>query len=138
MSRTVRVVVGDDDPRVVSSLCELLAVSAEMDLVETCASGQATLDAALEESAELVIVDLGMPGGGPGLVRRLAERVPGVAVVVLTVKDDPDAASDMLNAGARGYVVKGAAGEDLLTSLRRVLSGELVVRGVSRFDGGGV
>lgn len=134
LSPAVRVVVADDDARVVSSLRDLFATSAEMALVKTCASGAATLDAAVMASAELVVMDLGMPDGGPSLVRKLAERLPGVAVVVLTVKDDPGAASQMLDAGARGYLVKGASGENLLTSLRRVLSGEIVVQGVSRLS----
>jgi DNA-binding NarL/FixJ family response regulator/tRNA A-37 threonylcarbamoyl transferase component Bud32 len=120
----VSIVLADDHAMVRSGLRALL--DAEPDL---CVVGEAAdVDAALRETRThrptVVVLDLNMPGE-PSLpaIPRFLDAAPGTAVVMLTMQDDPAYARDALGAGASGYVVKAAAGNDLVDAVRAAASG---------------
>src|SRR4051794_41615551 len=70
-------------------------------------------------------MDLHMPTvNGVEATRRLAVEAPGVSVLVLTMFDDDESVLAAMRAGARGYLVKGAAGERILGAVRAVAAGE--------------
>jgi DNA-binding NarL/FixJ family response regulator len=73
-------------------------------------------------------MDLNMPGlGGIETTRRLLADAPDTAVLVLTMSADDGSVHGALRAGARGYLVKGAAGERILAAVRAVAGGEAVL-----------
>jgi DNA-binding NarL/FixJ family response regulator len=78
----------------------------------------------------VVIMDVKMPGiSGIEATWRLGTAAPDSHVLVLTVSDDPDDVAGAILAGAHGYVIKGAADEQILAAIRRVAAGERVVPG---------
>jgi len=72
---------------------------------------------------DIVLLDLNMPGEPLAVVSELAEAAPSVAVVVLTMEQDPAFARRALDAGAKGYVLKRAAGEELVEAIHTVAAG---------------
>ena len=64
---------------------------------------------------------------GVEATRRLAVAVPETAVIVLTMFDDDETVFAAMRAGARGYLLKGAGQSDILTTLRAVVSGQMVI-----------
>jgi two-component system response regulator NreC len=73
----------------------------------------------------VLVLDLNMPGGSSlEAIPRLRERVPDTAVVVLTMQDDPSFARQALQAGARGFVLKEAADDELLEAIRLAAAGD--------------
>jgi DNA-binding NarL/FixJ family response regulator len=77
---------------------------------------------------DLVLTDLTMPGrSGLEFIKDLRAKDPSIAILVISMHDEAVYAERVLRAGARGYIMKGAGGENLLTALRQVLRGEVYV-----------
>lgn len=117
-----RVLLADDHLLFVKSLERLL--EQDVDVVGTSTDGRALLAAAAQVRPDLVLCDISMPGvDGLEATRRLVARDPEVRVVILSMHTDPAHVQASFRAGARGYVVKHAAPEELLTAIREVLRG---------------
>lgn len=117
----MRVLVVEDDPRIVSFLDK--GLTAEGHSV-TVASTAPEADAALEmygAQLDLVLLDLGLPGGdGEDVLRRLRRRGTAVPVIVLTARAEVDDRVRGLDAGANDYLTKPFAFEELLARMRAV------------------
>jgi two-component system response regulator NreC len=83
--------------------------------------------AALGGAVDVLLLDLNMPGEPLGALSEAAGK--GVAVIVLTMERDPAFAERALQAGARGYVLKGAVDEELIDAVREVAAGGTHVSG---------
>lgn len=80
--------------------------------------------AALEHRPDLCLLDVYMPGGGIVAAAELAEALPGMPIVMLSVSDTNDDLFDALRAGACGYLLKDTDPQRLPFALRAVLEGE--------------
>jgi DNA-binding NarL/FixJ family response regulator len=118
----VKILLIEDHAIVRAGLRRLLAaLPAE---VSECASGQEALAQLSEQVPDIVILDLNLPGiGGLELLRRLLRDQPALKVLVLSMHTEPTHAARAMEAGAKGYVSKNAAPEELLTAVGRVGSG---------------
>lgn len=119
-------------------------IDAEDDLEVCCeaADGEEALRKARVYEPDLLLLDLSMPlRGGLEVARILRDELPKVAILVLTMHEEEGYFYQLLEAGAGGYVVKGAAPSDLLSAIRAVSRGGVVLnpslaRGlVDRFRG---
>jgi DNA-binding NarL/FixJ family response regulator len=85
-------------------------------------------EAVTQLEPDLVVVDQSLPAvGGVNVVCTLLERHPGLRVIVLSVYDEPAAVSQVLRAGAAGFVLKRTASSDLTMAVSAVLRGEIYV-----------
>jgi DNA-binding NarL/FixJ family response regulator len=85
------------------------------------------VDAIAEHGPEVVLLDVHMPdGGGVEVIRRAAERGLRPCFLALSVSDAPDDVIAVIRAGARGYVTKNIAPDDLADAVRRVHEGDAV------------
>jgi DNA-binding NarL/FixJ family response regulator len=123
----VRVVVADDHPVFRGGLQVTLDDEPDIAVVAAVSDGEAAVAEALRHDADVVLMDLRMPGGGgiAATARILAER-PDTNVIVLTMSDDDDSVFAALRAGARGYLLKEAESDDILRAVRAVAAGEAV------------
>ena len=97
-------------------------------VVAEAADGKAALEAIASHHPDVVLMDLTMPDlGGIEATRRLAAEHPGVAVLVLTMSDDDDSLFAALRVGARGYLLKEAAANDIARAVVSVARGETVL-----------
>ncbi|MGH7875076.1 MAG: response regulator transcription factor [Candidatus Binatia bacterium] len=126
-TKTKRAVfVIDDHPIVREGLTQL--INREPDLV-VCGHAEYAYEAV--KSVELVkpdvaIADISLKGtDGIELIKNLKTRAPALAVLVLSIHDESLYAARALRAGARGYIMKQEATENVLIALRRVLNGEI-------------
>ena len=122
----VRAVVADDNDAFLTAARDVLA-AAGIDVVAAVGSGRLALDACAEHQPDVAVLDVQMPGGGPGLAAEISRRWPATRVMALSAKDDVDTVLAMLAAGATGYVAKGSLDEDLGTCVRRCAEGMLFV-----------
>src|SRR6516162_6902145 len=116
------VLLADDHPVVTEGLVKLLG--SEFTLVGTVADGPGLLEAARKLRPNVIVTDVTMPRmGGLDATRRIrAEGIPS-KVILLTVHADVRLAAEALRAAAEGFVVKDAAGEELIGAIREVLRG---------------
>jgi DNA-binding NarL/FixJ family response regulator len=124
---TIKVLIADDHPMFRQGLRAALADSAGISVVAEVADGLAAVTAATEFGADVVLMDLHMPGGsGMDAIRQIAVSRPGTSVLVLTMFDNDESLLTAMRAGARGYLVKGADRDDILRAIQAVVAGEVV------------
>ncbi len=122
--------VADDHPMYRFGLGAVLDQSSEIDLVATAASGHELLSAVDEHHPDVVVTDLSMPDlDGVAATRALLRAHPKIAVLVLTMYEDDDHVRAALQAGACGYLVKGADGESIVRAVLAVSHGDTVYGG---------
>jgi DNA-binding NarL/FixJ family response regulator len=120
----IRVALVDDHPVVLAGITALLRAAPEITLVGEATSGEAGLRLIAETVPDVAVIDVSLPDlNGLDLARRLAERCPAVRVLALTVHEDRAYVQPLLQAGARGYLLKRSAAEDLLRAIRAIAAG---------------
>jgi DNA-binding NarL/FixJ family response regulator len=121
-----RVVLVDDHPMMRQGTAQL--IHQQKDLMVCCEAATAAeaMRRIDSDPPDLAIVDVSLEGSsGLELIKDLRVRHPEVRVLVLSMHDESLYAERMLRAGARGYVMKQAGGETLMTAIRQVLSGRV-------------
>lgn len=122
----IRVVIADDHPAFRAGLRMLLQDSG-VDVVAEVGDGLAAVDAAVQTSPDVALLDLQMPGlTGVEVTRRLREVAPGTRVLVLTMIEADETVLAAIRAGAWGYLLKGAGQEEIERAVRAVAGGQMV------------
>jgi len=128
MTKKSRIVLADDHPIVLGGLRNLIQAESDLELVGEASSGFAALKIIREQTPDVAVVDISMPELNGILVsRRLAEEMPSVKVLVLTLHEDRAYLRQALDAGVKGYVLKRSAAENLIQAIRAVIVGGLYV-----------
>jgi DNA-binding NarL/FixJ family response regulator len=118
-----RILVVDDHAIVRSGIRRLLSDLPGLKLQES-ASGEDALEAVRGTPFDLVILDLNLPGlGGLELLRRLLKISPKAAVLVFSLHTEAIYANRAMEAGARGFVSKGADPEEFIAAVQAILAG---------------
>lgn len=121
----IRVFLADDHTMLREALVMLINNQSDMEVVGQADSGLGLLQNIQTAHANIVVMDISMPGSsGMQTASLLRERHPEIHVIALTRHSEPGYLRQMLQAGARGYVLKQAAVEDLLLAIRNVASGK--------------
>jgi DNA-binding NarL/FixJ family response regulator len=123
----IRILIADDHPVFRFGLRALLAAEPTTEVVGEATTGDEAIRLAAELSPQIILMDLNMPGtNGIDATRRILATMPQINILVLTMFDDDDSVFAAMRAGARGYLLKGAEGEETLRALRAVSSGEAI------------
>ena len=127
MTSRVRVVLADDHPIYRYGVAAVLADVDSIDLVAQAASGEELLALVERTEPDVVLTDLRMPDlSGIEVTRRLAVTHPELPVLVLTMHDDDESVHSAMLAGARGYLLKGADGSELVSTIHTLAVGGAV------------
>lgn len=139
--RAVNVLIAEDHTLVREGTRQLLERHG-ISVVGEAADGEEAVRLTARLSPDVVLMDIGMPRlNGLEATRLIKARHPGVAVLVLTAYDDDQYVFALLEAGAAGYLLKDARGEDVVRAIRAVAVGESVLapsivgKVVRRFSG---
>jgi DNA-binding NarL/FixJ family response regulator len=124
---TIRVLLVDDHPVVRRGLASLLATLSGVEVVGQAGTGAEAVREVVLTRPDVVVMDLRMPGmDGIEATRQIVRNNPDTAVLVLTMFDDDAQIADVLRAGARGYLVKGAEQDEIERAVRAVAHGEAI------------
>jgi DNA-binding NarL/FixJ family response regulator len=124
---TTRVAVVDDHPVFRDGLAALIEATPDLELAGAVADGPDIVALTAEEQVDVVLMDLSLPTmSGVDATARITSRSSAPAVLVVTMVDDDDTVVAALRAGARGYVLKGAPGEEIVAAVRTVAAGGAV------------
>ena len=130
-----RVLLAEDNAETAERLRKLLCT--EFDVIASVEGGKALVDAAARLSPDVIVTDIAMPGmdgiEAAALIRR---HDPNARIVFVTVHAESMYIEAGLESGALGYVLKDAAGDDLVAAIRAALSGRQYVSSELRgYDG---
>jgi DNA-binding NarL/FixJ family response regulator len=128
VNAATRIVLADDHPVVLNGLRNLIQAEDDLDLVGEASTGLAALKVIREQRPDVAVVDISMPElNGIMLSRRIAEEMPSIRLLVLTLHEDRAYLKQALEAGVLGYVLKRSAAENLVQAIRAVVIGALYV-----------
>ena len=126
-SAETRILIADDHDSFRSGLRAVLGTADGLLVVGEAASGSQAVSQVAALHPDVVLMDLTMPGmDGIEATRRIVDAAPHVAVLVLTMSDDDDSVFAAIQAGARGYLLKGAQRAELIRSVRAVAAGDAI------------
>jgi len=121
---SIRVLIADDDEVVRKSLSDLLTREADIEIVGTAKDGRMAINLAHRQSPDVALIDVTMPGtNGVQATVEIVASGSGTRVVAISMHDEPEWVRQMVRAGARGYVLKETAAEELATAVRVVCTG---------------
>jgi DNA-binding NarL/FixJ family response regulator len=122
----IRILIADDHPVFRFGLRALLEAQPDMVVVGEAESGSAAVRMAKELQPDLLLMDINMPGmNGIEATRQITAIEIHPAVLIITMLDD-DTVFTAMQAGARGYLLKGAEGNETLRAIRAVANGEVI------------
>ena len=114
----IRVLIADDHPHFRAGLRALLHSAADLELVAEAKDGEQAIALATQLQPDVIVMDLQMPGiGGIDATRRILHTSPHISILVLSMFDDDDSIFAALQAGARGYLLKGALKAEILRAI---------------------
>jgi two-component system, NarL family, nitrate/nitrite response regulator NarL len=124
MSQLIRIGIVDDHPLLLAGLLHALRKNSDFEIVGTGQTKSEAVNLANSVKPEVMLIDLGIPGGGVEAARQIIETLSNVKVIMFTASDRPDHVNSALAAGVMGYVLKGASSQELCDSIRTVCSGK--------------
>ena len=121
---TIRILLVDDQALIRGGLVRILDPEPDLEIVGECEDGDEVEEAVARLDPDVVVMDVRMKRvDGAEATRRLRECGDRPPVLVLTTFDDDETVAAALGAGAAGFVLKDARGEDLLRAVRTVAGG---------------
>lgn len=124
----IDVYIADDHSIVREGIRALIASTADMRVVGEAADGDQALEAVVAMGPQVLLMDMTMPGcSGLELVEKLHRRVPDTLILVLSMHREEFYATRAIRAGARGFITKSRAPEELLEALRTVSRGQIYI-----------
>ncbi|PVZ19585.1 MULTISPECIES: UvrY/SirA/GacA family response regulator transcription factor [unclassified Pseudomonas] len=121
----IKVLVVDDHDLVRTGITRMLADIDGFQVVGQAESGEQALQSARELKPDVILMDVKMPGiGGLEATRKLQRSYPDIKVVVVTVCEEDPFPTRLLQAGAAGYLTKGAGLEEMVQAIRLAFAGQ--------------
>ena len=119
----IRVLLVDDQPLVRAGLTRILSPEADIEIAGECEDGDEVEAAVSAHRPDIVLMDVRMKRIDGAEATRRVRAANGPPVLVLTTFDDDEVVASTLGAGAAGFILKDARGEDLLQAVRQVAAG---------------
>jgi DNA-binding NarL/FixJ family response regulator len=123
-----RIVLGDDHPLVRDGLRRFIDAEPDLRVVGEAADGTATIAQVSALQPDVLVLDISMPGrGGISALDEIRKASPATRILVLTMHEDPAYLRVALAAGASGFLLKQAAGRELVRAIRAVVRGQTYI-----------
>ena len=128
MSIKISVVLVDDHSLVRRGFRRILEDARDIEVVGEAGDGAEAIKLAAQLRPRLIVMDCALPGiSGLDATRRILQKFPEIAILMLSMHSEDTWVHQALDAGARGYILKSAVDMELVTAIRRVVEGEIVL-----------
>lgn len=142
----IKVIIADDHKIIREGLISMLGNTHNIKVVAEAENGRKAIQLCRKNHPDVVIVDIGMPElNGVETTRQILKEYPGIKIIALSAYSDKQFVIGMLKAGAKGYLTKEAAFEELNDAILAVMNGKtylsydvtnVVVDEITSFDNG--
>jgi DNA-binding NarL/FixJ family response regulator len=124
----IRVLIADDHALVRDGVKALLTTASDLEVVAEAGDGAEAVERARASHPDVILLDIAMPGlGGLEAVPLIQRAVPGAKILILTQYEHADYVRRFVRLGVSGYVLKKAAGAELISAIRAAHRGGLVL-----------
>jgi DNA-binding NarL/FixJ family response regulator len=124
----IRVLVVDDHQVVRMGMKAMINAEADMEVVAEAGDGRAAITAYELQRPDITLMDLRLPGmSGPEIITEIRKRAPHANIIVITTYDADEDVYRAVQAGARGYLLKGTFAEGMLEAIRHVHAGRRLI-----------
>jgi DNA-binding NarL/FixJ family response regulator len=128
MSNKISVLLVDDHSLVRRGFRRLLEDARDITVVGEASDGAEAVRLAEQLRPQLIVMDCALPGmSGLDATRRILKKFPETAILMLSMHSEDTWVHQAMAAGARGYILKSAVDMELVTAIRRVVAGEVVL-----------
>jgi two-component system, NarL family, nitrate/nitrite response regulator NarL len=125
MVEATRIVLIDDHPMLREGVAATLSAESDFDIVGQGDDADMAIQLAGDLQPDVMLLDVSMPqGGGLRAAREIADLYPIIKIIMLTVSETEEDVLGAFKSGARGYVLKGVKGSELVRIIRTILGGE--------------
>jgi DNA-binding NarL/FixJ family response regulator len=123
-----RILIVDNHALFRVGIGNILERESDFEIVGEADDSRSAVDRALETSPDIILMDLSLPSpGGIETTQRIKRELPSTGIIVLAASEDEDALFDAIKAGAAAFILKDVGPDDLVTIIRRVVSGEYLI-----------
>jgi len=120
----IKVLLADDHSIVRAGLRRIVEESGDMEVIAEASDGREAVRQALEKKPDVAVIDISMPGlDGLEVVSQLQHYYPKLPLLILTMHEEAQYVVRAIQAGAMGYITKQSAPEQLVTAIKKVISG---------------
>ena len=120
----IKVILADDHQVVLDGLTLLISSRDDIKILGAVSNGQEVLDLMEKGTADITVLDIDMPVmNGVETTKAIKEKYPDTKVLILTMHDEPEFISEMINLGADGYILKDIGREEFMEAIETVASG---------------
>lgn len=121
----IRIFIVDDHPVVRAGLTSMLGTRQEIDVVATASSGDAALEALETTAADVMLLDLRMPGlSGVNTIQEIRRRGHAIRIIVLTSFETDEDIFRAIKSGAQGYLLKDTSLKEMIEAIKTVHTGK--------------
>lgn len=121
----IRILLVDDHELVRRGIAALLNTAEDMEVLGVAQSGEEAVSLVVSLSADVVLMDINMPGiGGVEACRRILRRDPNVKIIAISVHNDGPIPQQLLKIGVMGFISKGSSVEEMVLAIRKVMTGK--------------
>jgi DNA-binding NarL/FixJ family response regulator len=123
-----KILIVDDRALFRVGIRSVLEREPDLEIVGEADDPRSALDAALETSPDIILMDLSLPApGGIEATRRIKRELPSAGIIILASDEDEEALFQAIRAGAAAFILKNVGPDDLVTIIRRVSDGEFLI-----------
>lgn len=123
-NQNIRVLIVDDHAIVRAGFKQLLGTANYISVIAEACSGEEAIELSLQEEPDVVVMDINMPGiGGIEAISRISARLPEAGIIALTVHETEPFPTRVMEAGAKAYLTKRCAPEELVQAVRETYAG---------------
>ncbi|MEQ1696221.1 MAG: response regulator transcription factor [Hyphomicrobiaceae bacterium] len=125
--KPIRVVVVDDHPMFRGGVVQILSSCDKFDVVGQGGSAKEAIQLAKECGPNLMLLDISMPGCGLEAAALISKVCPDIQIIMLTASESEENVTASLESGAKGYILKGTSGPELIMIAQSVCNGDSYV-----------
>ena len=125
--KPIRVVVVDDHPMFRGGVVQILDTDDHFEVVGEGGSASEAIQLAKTHEPDLILLDISLPGSGLEAASQIGKLCPDIQIVMLTASEEEQNVTASLEAGAKGYLLKGTSGPELIRIARAVCGGDSYV-----------